>query len=38
LSTRSAHGLLTINRPEKMNAMTNEMYAAIGDAERDANV
>ena len=35
-------GRLTINRPEKMNAMNNEMYAAIGDAvrnaERDANV
>ncbi len=27
---------LTVNRPEKMNAMTDAMYAAIGDAVRAA--
>ncbi len=29
-------GRLTINRPEKMNAMTGAMYAAIGEAVRSA--
>ena len=29
-------GYLTLNRPEKMNAMTDAMYAAIGDAVREA--